>query len=86
VIDGGRFDWPEDKYDDFKTFKERKGKLAYLDKVWREIHINIGTCQAPFHSYLTLIGLDTLALRMERHLSIQRPVGRVLGATPKVKW
>jgi O-acetylhomoserine (thiol)-lyase len=86
VIDAGRFDWPEDKYPDFKLFKERKGKLAYLDKVWREIHINIGTTQAPFHSYLTLIGLDTLALRMERHQSNTVKVADFLQKHPKVKW
>jgi O-acetylhomoserine (thiol)-lyase len=86
VIDGGRFDWPEDKYPDFKPFKQRKGKLAYLDKVWREIHINIGTTQAPFHSYLTLIGLDTLALRMERHQSNAVKVAAFLQQHPKVKW
>ena len=58
IIDAGKFNWPEDKYPDFKTFKERKGDYAYIDKVWREIHINFGTTQSPFQSYLTLIGLD----------------------------
>jgi O-acetylhomoserine (thiol)-lyase len=67
VIDSGRFDWPEERYPDFRSFRERKGDLAYLDKVWREIHINFGSSQAPFHSYLTLIALDTLGLHMERH-------------------
>jgi len=86
VIDSGAFDWPEDKYPDFKVFKERKGKLAYIDKVWREIHINFGTTQAPFHSYLTLLGLDTLALRMERHLSNAIKLAAFLSHHPKVKW
>ncbi len=86
VIDSGRFDWPEDKYPDFKLFKERKGRLAYLDKVWREIHINFGTTQSPFQSYLTLIGLDTLALRMERHLENAAKVADFLDRHPKVKW
>jgi O-acetylhomoserine (thiol)-lyase len=85
VIDSGRFDWPADKYPDFKPFKERKGKLALLDKVWREIHINFGTTQAPFHSYLTMIGLDTLALRMERHLSNAVKLAQFLSQHPKVK-
>jgi len=67
IVDSGNFNWPEDKYPDFKAFKDRKGEAAYIDKVWREIHINFGTCQAPLHSFLTLIGLDTLALRMQRH-------------------
>ncbi len=86
VIDAGRFDWPEDKYPDFRLFKERKGKLAYIDKVWREIHINFGTTQSPFQSYLTLIGLDTLAVRMERHMSNAIRVAEFLDRHPKVKW
>lgn len=86
VIDSGRFDWPADKYPDFGIFKERKGKLAYIDKVWREIHINFGTSQAPMHSYLTLIGLDTLALRMERHQSNAIKVAGFLKGHPRVKW
>jgi len=86
VIDSGRFDWPEEKYPDFRPFKERKGNLAYIDKVWREIHINFGTSQAPFHSYLTLIGIDTLALRMERHQSNAIRLAEFLARHPKVKW
>ncbi|HJX14453.1 MAG TPA: aminotransferase class I/II-fold pyridoxal phosphate-dependent enzyme, partial [Candidatus Deferrimicrobiaceae bacterium] len=86
VIDAGRFDWPEDKYPDFRLFKERKGKLAYIDKVWREIHINFGTTQSPFQSYLTLIGLDTLAVRMERHMSNAIRVAEFLDRHPRVKW
>lgn len=86
IIDSGRFDWPEEKYPDFQPFKERKGRPAYTDKVWREIHVVIGTAQAPFHSYLTLLGLDTLALRMERHLDNAAKVAAFLAAHPKVKW
>ena len=86
VIDAGRFDWPEDKYQDFRIFKERVGKRAFIDKVWREIHINFGTTQSPFQSYLTLIGLDTLALRMERHVSNALKLAEFLDRHPKVKW
>lgn len=86
VIDAGRFDWPEDKFQDFKIFKERVGNRAFIDKVWREIHINFGTTQSPFQSYLTLIGLDTLALRMERHLRNAMKLAEFLDGHPKVKW
>jgi len=86
IVDSGRFDWPEDKYPDFKTFKQRKGRAAYIDKVWREIHVNFGTCQAPLHSYLTLIGLDTLALRMQRHQSNAAELAEFLDRHPKVDW
>jgi O-acetylhomoserine (thiol)-lyase len=86
VIDSGKFDWPEEKYPDFSVFKERKGDRAYIDKVWREIHINFGTTQAPLHSYLTLIGLDTLALRMERQMANAMKVAEFLRRHPRVKW
>ncbi len=86
VIDGGTFGWPDDKYPDFELNKALKGKLAYIDKLWREIHINFGTTQAPFHSYLTLLGLDTLAVRMERHQKNAKKLAAFLKAHPRVEW
>ena len=86
VIDGGNFSWPKERFSDFVPFIERKGSLAYLDKVWREHHINFGTTQAPFHAYLTMIGLDTLALRMERHMENAQKVAGYLSARPELTW
>jgi len=86
VIDRGNFEWSGERFPDFKPFIERKGPLAYLDKVWREHHINFGTTQAPLHSYLTMIGMDTLALRMERHVSNALQVARYLQERPEVIW
>ncbi len=86
VIDAGSFPWPEERFPDFQPFIDRKGPLALLDKVWREHHINFGTTQAPFHAYLTIIGLDTLALRMERHMDNTLEVARYLKERPEVTW
>ena len=86
VIDGGKFTWHEDRFPDFKPFIERKGPLAFLDKVWREHHINFGTTQAPLHAYLTALGIDTLALRMERHTSNALQVATFLENRPEVCW
>jgi O-acetylhomoserine (thiol)-lyase len=86
VIDGGGFSWDAERFSDFRPFVERKGPLAFLDKVWREHHINFGTTQAPLHSYLTMIGLDTLALRMERHMANTVEVARFLKKRPEVRW
>jgi O-acetylhomoserine (thiol)-lyase len=86
VIDGGSFEWSGDRFPDFKPFIELKGRMAFLDKVWREHHINFGTTQAPLHSYLTMIGLDTLVLRMERHMSNALEVARFLRGRPQVIW
>ncbi len=86
VIDGGNFDWPEERFPDFKPFIDRKGPLAYSDKLWREHHINFGTTQAPLHAYLTMIGLDTLALRMERHMSNAMAVAYYLSERDELSW
>lgn len=86
VIDSGGFDWQSGRFPDFKPFIERKGPLAYLDKVWREHHINFGTTQAPLHSYLTMLGLETMAIRMERHLANAQLVADFLTTRPEVKW
>jgi O-acetylhomoserine (thiol)-lyase len=86
VIDSGNFNWASDRFPDLKPFIDRKGALAYYDKVWREHHINFGTTQAPLHSYLTMIGLDTLALRMERHMANAMKVAHYLEERPEVTW
>ncbi|MDF1578929.1 MAG: aminotransferase class I/II-fold pyridoxal phosphate-dependent enzyme [Desulfurivibrionaceae bacterium] len=86
VIDSGKFDWQGGRFPDLQPFIDRKGPLAYLDKVWREHHINFGTTQAPLHSYLTMLGLDTMALRMERHLANAQRVAEFLTDRPEVKW
>ena len=87
VIDSGRFDWAASgRFPDLKPFIDRKGPLAFLDKVWREHHINFGTTQAPFHSYLTMIGLDTLALRLERHMENAMAVAKYLQGRKELAW
>ena len=87
VIDSGNFDWSaSQRFADFKPFIDRKGPLALLDKIWREHHINFGTTPAPLHAYLTFLGLDTLALRMERHLANCEKVAAYLKSRSEVKW
>lgn len=86
VIDSGNFEWNNERFPDFKPFIERKGELAFLDKVWREHHINFGTSQAPFHSFLTLTGLNTFAIRMERHLENTMRVAEFLRDRSEVVW
>lgn len=87
VIDSGKFNWGDSgRFPDLKPFVDRKGPLAFLDKVWREHHINFGTTQAPIHSYLTMIGLDTLALRMERHMHNAMTVADYLQGRKELAW
>lgn len=86
IVDSGNFPWPLEKFPDFELSTGKKPEAPFLDKVWREIHINFGTTPAPLHSFLTLIGLDTLALRMERQLSNAQKLAEYLAGHEKVRW
>jgi len=86
VVDAGNFNWDQDKFSDFSPFVEQKGRLAFLHRLFKEHHVNFGTTPAPFHSYLTAIGLNTLGLRMERHMENAIAVADFLKKQPKVEW
>jgi O-acetylhomoserine (thiol)-lyase len=86
IVDSGKFPWPLDRHPGFKLSKERRLDAPFLDKVWREIHINFGTTLAPLHAFLTMIGLDTLVLRMERYLENTQALARYLSNHRNVKW
>ncbi|MFH2057422.1 MAG: aminotransferase class I/II-fold pyridoxal phosphate-dependent enzyme [Pseudomonadota bacterium] len=86
VVDGGNFDWSTSKFSDFAPFVEQKGNLAFIHRLFKEYHINFGTTQAPLHSYLTALGLNTLGLRMERHMENANIVARFLKEQSKIEW
>ena len=86
VVDAGKFDWAGERFSDFAPFVEQKGNLAFLHRMFKEYHVNFGTTPAPFHSFLTAMGLNTLGLRMERHMDNAVKVAEFLKAHPKVEW
>ncbi len=86
IVDSGTFDWTGEKFSDFAPFVEQKGNLAFIHRLFKEHHINFGTTPAPLHSYLTAVGLNTLGLRMERHMENAGKIADFLKAQPQVEW
>jgi O-acetylhomoserine (thiol)-lyase len=86
VVDAGNFDWETERFKDFAPFVAQKGKLAFLHRMWKEYHVNFGTTPAPFHSFLTAIGLTTIGVRMERHMENALKTACFLKEHPKVSW
>jgi len=86
VVDGGKFNWTGERFRDFAPFVQQKGNMAFLHRMWKEYHILFGTTPAPFHSFLTAIGLTTLGVRMERHMENALKVASFLRENPKVSW
>lgn len=95
IVDGGNFDWRASGR--FPNFTEPDGSyhgLVYADlgapafilKARVQMLRDLGICQAPFNSWLFLLGLETLSLRMERHVANTQKVAEFLAQHPKVNW
>jgi O-acetylhomoserine (thiol)-lyase len=94
IVDGGNFDWHDSRYLNFihpdpsyhgVVFADLDS-LAFISKARAGILRDIGACQSPFNSWLFLQGLETLSLRMERHVDNARQVAGFLEKHPKVGW
>ncbi len=91
VVDSGDFDFsefptiaePSDSYHGLKFF-DTFGHYGFLMKLRAETVRDTGACISPFNSFLLLQGLETLSLRMERHVSNAQAVAEFLEAHPKV--
>jgi O-acetylhomoserine (thiol)-lyase len=87
VIDRGDFPWAAGgRFPDFQNFVDQAGELAFLAKMQHEQHLNTGSAQSTWHARLTSLGLETLKLRMEKHLSNADNLANQLTKSPKVKW
>jgi O-acetylhomoserine (thiol)-lyase len=70
IVDLGNFDWETCKNRDLSSFAQECGSdFALLISARRHIVQNMGSCPSPFNAYLQCLGLETLAVRMERHCS-----------------
>jgi O-acetylhomoserine (thiol)-lyase len=95
VVDSGKFDWegsgkfpsltePNDSYHGVQ-FTKAVGALAYIIKLRVTLMRDTGSTISPFSSFLFLQGLETLSLRVERHVSNTLKVVEFLNGHPKVE-
>lgn len=102
LIDSGNFDWsaspryaefttPDPSYHDLVYWDAfgkvpGAGNIAYILKARVQGMRNIGMCPSPFNAFLFLQGLETLALRMQRHCDNAMALANWLGERPDVLW
>jgi O-acetylhomoserine (thiol)-lyase len=96
VIDGGSFDfradpqrWPQLNQPDPSyhsvVFGNDFGKLGYALRLRTKLVRDLGPAVSPFNSFLLLQGIETLSLRMERHVLNARAIAEWLAAQPQVE-
>jgi O-acetylhomoserine (thiol)-lyase len=95
IVDGGNFEWAGNpRFPNFNTPDDSYHGLVYADlgaaafilKSRVQILRDIGGCLSPFNSFLFLQGLETLSLRIERHVQNAQAVAEFLLEHPRVNW
>lgn len=95
IVDSGKFDWSQN--DKFPTlskpnpsyhgvvFTETCGEIAYIMKIRTTLMRDQGAVISPFNSFLLLQGLETLSLRLERHVENALKAVEFLNSHPQVE-
>ena len=98
VVDAGKFDWSDPKFTTFNEpdtgyhglrYAHDLGELSSLAFILRMRVVqmrNLGACLSPDNEWIFLQGLETLALRMERHSQNAAVVAEYLAGHPAVSW
>ena len=95
IVDGGNFDFSKtNRYEEFLKPDESYhglvyaslGSVAFGVKCRVQMMRDLGAMMSPQNAFLTSLGMDTLALRMERHSNNAKAVASYLAKHPKVEW
>lgn len=95
IVDGGRFDWEKSgKFPGLTEpcgayhgaiFSEVAGRAAFVTRIRAVLLRDTGATLSPFHAFLLLQGLETLSLRVERHVENALRVVEYLKGRPEVR-
>ena len=95
IVDSGNFDWNNGKFPELSqpdpsyhgiVYTEACGNAAYITKARVSLLRDTGAAISPFNSFLFLQGLETLPLRMERHVENAQKVAEFLDQHKLVTW
>jgi len=96
IVDGGSFDWAAnaEKFPEFSepdpsyhglVYTEALGSIAYIIKARIQLLRDLGSAVAPFNAFLIAQGLETLSLRIERHVQNAKAIAEWLEQHPQVE-
>ncbi len=97
IVDGGTFPWKEhaERFPQFNlpepsyhglVYTDRFGPAAFAERCRSVYQRTTGGILSPFNAFLLLQGIETVALRMERHVENGRKVAEFLKSHPRVEW
>ncbi len=96
IVDSGKFDWtaggkfpgltkPDPSYHGV-VYARDVGAAAYVTKIRVQLLRDTGAAISPFNSFLLLQGLETLSLRVAKHVENAKTIAKYLSSHPQVAW
>lgn len=96
IVDGGKFSWKDNpRFPQFNepdrsyhgvVYAEALGPAAFIGRARVVPLRNMGAAISPFNAFLIMQGIETLSLRMERHVENTQKVAEFLAKSPSVSW
>jgi O-acetylhomoserine (thiol)-lyase len=95
IVDAGKFDWSKSAHPQLNqpspayhgmNFAETFGAIAFILRARVEGLRDMGPCLSPFNAFLFLQGIETLGMRMDRHVANSVAVAKHLESHPLVSW
>ena len=95
IVDSGNFNWDNGKFPELTEpdesyhgviYTQQFGKAAYIAKARCHLMRDLGAQAAPMNAFLLNLGMETLALRMERHCSNALAVAKFLENDERIAW
>jgi len=86
IVDCGTFNWQSPRFPHFEQYFRKYRNFAFTARARKLIHKDFGACAAPMNSFPLSEGIETLALRMERHCANAQQLAEYLRSHAKVGW
>ena len=95
IVDSGKFDWTSGKFSELTkpdesyhgvVYTRDFGSAAYITKARVQLMRDLGSAMSPMSAFLLNVGLETLALRVERHSENALKVAEFLDGNDKISW
>jgi len=95
IVDSGNFDWTKGKFPEFTepddsyhgvVYTKNYGNAAYINKARLQMMRDLGACPSAHAAFLLNLGLETLAVRMEKHCANAEKVAQYLSSSSEIEF
>lgn len=84
IVDCGTFNWSNPRYEHLEPFYKKVRQFAFMALLRNRVYRDLGFCMSPFNAFLMSIGIESLAVRMERQCSNAQTIAERLNSDSRI--